>query len=114
MVVDSEERIACCYHLTNKYHNLIILCPRISGDHKWLCADRISYLGTGIQEGVVLFERATGKSKFIASTGHCKTGADHQHPSFNRKGDQILFSNPDENGIGQVCVIDLHQVWKDW
>lgn len=91
-----------------------ILHPCISRDHKWLCADRISYLGTTVQEGVVLFERATGKSKFIASTGNCKTGADHQHPSFNRKGDQILFSNPDENGIGQVCVIDLHQVWKDW
>jgi len=40
--------------------------------------------------------------------------ADHQHPSFNRKGDRILFSNPDENGAGQVCVIDLNQVWKDW
>ena len=26
----------------------------------------------------------------------------------------ILFSNPDENGLGQVCVIDLQQVWKDW
>ena len=30
------------------------------------------------------------------------------------RGDQILFSNPDQNGNGQVCVIDLHQVWKDW
>jgi len=43
-----------------------------------------------------------------------ETGADHQHPSFNRKGDRILFSNPDENGNAQVCVIDLNQVWKDW
>ena len=67
-----------------------------------------------MQEGVVLFERATGKQKFIASTGSCKTGADHQHPSFNRKGDKILFSNPDKNGNAQVCVIDLNQVWKDW
>ena len=63
---------------------------------------------------MVLFERATGKSKFIASTGGCKTGANHHYPSFIRRGDQILFSNPDENGIGQVCVIDLHQIWKDW
>ncbi len=91
-----------------------LLHPCLSRDKKWLCADRISYLGTVIQEGVVLIERATGKAKFIASTGHCKTGADHQHPSFNRRGDKILFSNPDENGLGQVCVIDLQQVWKDW
>ena len=83
-------------------------------DRKWLCADRISYLGTSIQEGVVLIERATGKAKLIASTGSCKTGADHQHPSFNRRGDRILFSNPDVDGNAQVCVIDLDQVWKDW
>ena len=91
-----------------------LLHPCLSRDKKWLCADRISYLGTQIQEGVVLIERSTGKTKLIASTGTCKTGADHQHPSFNRKGDMILFSNPDENGLAQVCVIDLNQVWKDW
>ena len=87
-----------------------ILHPCISRDGKWLCADRISYLGKTIQEGVVLIERATGKTEFIASTGSCKTGADHEHPSFNRAGDMILFSNPDENGIAQVCTIDLKQV----
>ena len=101
-------------HFDIAAQSMQILHPCISRDHKWLCADRISYLGTTVQEGVVLFERATGKSKFIASTGSCKTGADHQHPSFNRRGDQILFSNPDENGVGQVCVIDLKQVWQDW
>lgn len=94
--------------------SLQLLHPCISRDHKWLCADRISYLGTKVQEGVVLFERATGKQKLIATTGSCKTGADHQHPSFNRAGTQILFSNPDENGNAQVCVIDLEQVMKDW
>ena len=62
----------------------------------------------------MLVERATKKAKLIATTGSCKTGADHQHPSFNRAGDKILFSNPDENGIGQVCVIDLEQVKKEW
>ena len=61
-----------------------------------------------------MIERETGKARLIAGTGNCKTGADHQHPSFNRKGDQILFSNPDENGIAQVCVIDLKQVFRDW
>ncbi|MBQ9326567.1 MAG: hypothetical protein IJ246_12465 [Clostridia bacterium] len=91
-----------------------LLHPCLSRDRKWLCADRISYLGTEVQEGVVLIERATKKCKLIATTGSCKTGADHQHPSFNRKGDRILFSNPDENGNAQVCVIDLEQVKKDW
>ena len=77
-------------------------------------ADRISYLGVTVQEGIVLIERATGKQKLIATTGSCKTGADHQHPSFNRAGDMVLFNNPDENGIAQVCTIDLKQVLADW
>ena len=91
-----------------------LLHPCLSRDRKWLVADRISYLGVTVQEGVVLIERATGKQKLIATTGSCKTGADHQHPSFNRAGDMILFNNPDENGIAQVCTIDLKQVLADW
>ncbi len=91
-----------------------LLHPCLSRDRKWLCADRISYLGVDVQEGVVLIERATGKQKLIATTGSCKTGADHQHPSFNRAGDMILFSNPNAEGIAQVCTIDLKQVLTDW
>ena len=91
-----------------------LLHPCISRDGKWLCADRISYLGTSVQEGVVLIERATKKAKLIAATGACTTGADHQHPSFNRAGDMILFSAPDENGVAQVCTIDLKQVMEAW
>ncbi len=101
-------------HFDVAVSDLQLLHPCISRDKKWLCADRISYLGTKVQEGVVLIERETGKTKLIATTHSCKTGADHQHPSFNRAGTQILFSNPDENGIAQVCVIDLEQVKKDW
>lgn len=91
-----------------------LLHPCLSRDRKWICADRISYFGNRVQEGVVLIERATGKAKLIATTGSCKTGADHQHPSFNRRGDVILFSNPDENGNAQVCTIDLKQIMQDW
>lgn len=91
-----------------------LLHPCLSRDGKWICADRISYLGTTVQEGVVLIERATGKSRLIATTGSCKTGADHQHPSFNRAGDVILFNNPDERGIAQVCTIDLNHILKSW
>ena len=91
-----------------------LLHPCISRDHKWLCADRISYLGSPHPGGRGPGRARHRKGKLIATTGSCKTGADHQHPSFNRTGDQILFSNPDENGNAQVCVIDLKQVWKDW
>ncbi|MBR1585642.1 MAG: hypothetical protein IJ662_08895 [Clostridia bacterium] len=40
-------------------------------------------------------------------------------PCFSRDhkrqcADRVLFSNPDKNGVGQVCIIDLHQVWKEW
>lgn len=92
----------------------MILHSCLSRDGKWKCADRISYLGKTVQEGIVLIERATGKSKLIATTGSCKTGADHQHPSFNRAGNVILFNNPDERCIAQVCTIDLEQVKRDW
>lgn len=87
-----------------------LLHPYISRDNKWLCADRINYFGSNVQEGVVLANAATGAVKTLAVTGNCKSGADHQHPSFNRAGDMILFNNPDENGIAQVCLIDLKQV----
>ena len=101
-------------HFDVSVSDLQLLHPCLSRDKKWLCADRISYLGTTVQEGVVLIERATGKSRLIATTNRCKTGADHQHPSFDRGGNRILFSNPDENGIAQVCVIDLDQVKENW
>ena len=91
-----------------------LLHPCLSRDKKWICADRISYLGKTVQEGVVLIERGTGKQRLIAATGSCKSGADHQHPSFNRRGDMILLSNPDANGVAQVCTIDLRQVMRDW
>ena len=62
----------------------------------------------------MLFERATGKGKMVATTNTNGGSPDHQHPSFNRRGDMILFSNPNANGIAQVSTIDLKQVLKDW
>lgn len=89
-----------------------LLHPGLSMDKNWVCADRISYLGVDVQEGIVLINRHTGKMIDLAVTGTCKTGGDHQHPSFNRRGDMVLFSAPDENGIAQVCTIDLNQVQR--
>ncbi|GHV27883.1 hypothetical protein FACS18948_5990 [Clostridia bacterium] len=91
-------------------HHEQLLHPCISRDNQWLCADRISYLGVTVREGIVLANPHTGATKLLCHTGSCKSGADHQHPSFNRKGDMILFNNPDENGTAQVCAIDLNQV----
>lgn len=87
-----------------------LLHPCISRDKKWLCADRTSYLGVTVQDAVVLLNAETGKSLDLATTYAPKTGADHQHPSFNRKGDMVLFSAPDKEGNAQVCAIDLNQV----
>ncbi len=86
-----------------------LLHPCFSRDMKYVCADRVNYFGSDLQEGIVLMNAETGKHVDLATTGKCKTGADHPHPSFNRKGDCVLFSNPDENGIAQVCTIDLNQ-----
>ena len=60
-----------------------------------------------------LINGTTGAQKQIASTGRPANGGDHQHPSFNRKGDMVLFNNPSaDKGAGQVCLIDLNQVEK--
>lgn len=109
MIGDREGR---CFYMAAQSEQLLHSC--LSRDGKWIVADRISYLDVTVQEGVVLIERATGKQKLIATTGSCKTGADHQHPSFNRAGDMVLFSNPDENGNAQVCTIALKRVLAEW
>ena len=87
-----------------------LLHPCLSRDNAWLCADRTSYLGVTVQDAVVLMNAQTGKTADLATTFAPKTGADHQHPSFNRRGDMVLFSAPDESGNAQVCAIDLNQV----
>ncbi len=109
MIGDKDGR-----HFDQVAYSEQLLHPCLSRDGQWLCADRVSYFGNQVQEGVVLIERATGKAKLVATTGSCKTGADHQHPSFNRAGDMLLFSNPDERGTAQLCAISLSQVRADW
>jgi len=87
-----------------------LLHPGVSYDSKWFCADRIGYLGVDSPNLVYLINGETGKSIVLANTDTPKTGADHLHPSFNRKGDMILFNRPFDNGTTQVCLIDLNQV----
>ena len=87
-----------------------LLHPGVSHDSKWFCADRIGYLGVESPNLVYLFNGETGNPLVLASTDTPGTGADHLHPSFNRKGDMILFNRPLDNGTTQVCLIDLNQV----
>lgn len=87
-----------------------LLHPGVSHDGKWFCADRVGYLGVESPNLVYLINGKTGKSTAIASTDTPRTGADHLHPSFNRKGDMILFNRPFDNGSTQVCLIDLNKV----
>ena len=71
--------------------SLQLLHPCISRDHKWLCADRISYLGTRVQEGVVLIERATGKTKLIATTGTARPARTISIPPSTGRGTRSCF-----------------------
>lgn len=91
-----------------------ILHPGISRDKQWLCTDMTWPREDGKWRwAVALVNPRTGKHTLLAHTrGNCLTGSDHLHPSFNRAGDKILFSAPDENGVAQVCVIDLNQVQR--
>ncbi|MDR0898515.1 MAG: oligogalacturonate lyase family protein [Oscillospiraceae bacterium] len=97
-------------HFDEIAHSDHLLHPGLARDNRWVCADRISYWNEKVTEGVVLVDRKTGQVTELCTTGWCKSGADHQHPSFDRSGKRILFNNPDANGIAQVCVIDLEQV----
>lgn len=87
-----------------------LLHPGVSQDSKWFCADRISYLGVESPNLVYLINGETGKSVVVAGTDSPRSGADHLHPSFNRKGDMILFNHPFDNGSTQVCLIDLKKI----
>ncbi len=94
------------------YNDHHMLHPGVSRDMKWFCADSINYWGYPKDEcGIWLINGETGALRFLASTGAPKGSNDHQHPSFNHKGDKILFSSPDfETGVSQVAIIDLNQV----
>ena len=97
---------------TITHNNHHMLHPGVSRDMKWFCADSINYWDYSKDEcGIWLINGETGGLRFLASTGAPATGNDHQHPSFNHKGDKILFSNPDpETGVSQVALVDLNQV----
>lgn len=89
-----------------------ILHPGVSRDKQWICTDGVCRRDDGTScWGVRLVNPRTGKAEMLAYTPNCGlNGWDHAHPSFNRAGDRLIFGAPDENGVAQVCVIDLGQV----
>jgi len=90
------------------------LHPGVSRDMKWFCADRTVFDNmppVPYYSGIWLINGETGAYCELAKTGNPKDGSQHAHPSFNHKGDKILFGNPDpKTGISQVAIIDLNQV----
>lgn len=83
---------------SEEYHHC---APSRSG--RWITSDRS---GSG---EIALVDVKTGKDTLLV-TGHVPpTGTEHQHPSFNRRGDRILFSAPSGGGC-QIGLIDLNQI----
>lgn len=70
---------------------------------KWVVADKT-------WTGEILLIDVEERTARTIATGHRATrGEDHCHPSFNRRGDQVLFTAPC-NGNPQIALIDLNQI----
>ncbi len=74
---------------------------------RWIVADD-TRTGT-----ITLLDTKTGENHLLATGMRPKGGAEHCHPSFNRKGNQVLFTAPREGEGVHVAVVDLEQV-KAW
>jgi len=77
---------------------------------KWIAADRVTGVHMGWVNQIVLVDADKGSEEVLANLEEPNTGAEHPHPSFNRKGDIILFNKPIEKGLCNICTIDLSQV----
>ncbi|MDR1638191.1 MAG: oligogalacturonate lyase family protein [Clostridiales bacterium] len=77
---------------------------------KFITADRISGVYCGTINQVSLIDAKTGEEEVLANLEQPKTGAEHPHPSFNRKGNVVLFNRPIANSFCNVCAVDLEQV----
>jgi len=71
---------------------------------RWIVADD-SRTGT-----ITLLDTQTGENHLIATGMRPRGGAEHCHPSFNRKGNQVLFTAPREGEGIHVAAVDLAQV----
>ena len=76
---------------------------------KWIVADRVDFVN-GVCNQIVLVDAATGEEEVLVNLEKPTSGAEHPHPSFNRKGDVVLFNKPIAGGKCNICAIDLNQV----
>ena len=76
---------------------------------KWITADRMTGVLKGWKNEIVLINAETGKEHTLAATAEPTTGAEHPHPSFNRSGNVVLFSNPIDKGLCNVAAIEIDQ-----
>ncbi|MBT3603190.1 MAG: hypothetical protein HN521_09005 [Candidatus Latescibacteria bacterium] len=76
---------------------------------RWIIADD-SRTGS-----ITLLDTTTGENHLIATGMRPRGGAEHCHPSFNRKGNQVLFTAPREGQGVHVAAVDLQQVpaWRN-
>jgi len=77
---------------------------------KWVVADRVTGVHKGWKNQIALVNATTGAEEVLANLEEPASGAEHPHPSFNRKGDVVLFNKPIAKGLCNVCSIDLTQV----
>lgn len=71
---------------------------------RWIVADD-EQTGT-----ITLVDVASGEDIPLASGLFPPTGAEHCHPSFNRRDDRVILTLPLPDGTVQVGAIDLRQV----
>ena len=74
--------------------------PGPSRNGRWIAADTLT------QGVILLLDTQTGSSKAVASGLHPRDGSEHCHPSFNRRGDRILFTRP-HDGRCDIAVVDV-------
>jgi len=77
---------------------------------KWVVADRATGVYKGWKNQIALINTHTGEETVLANLEEPTTGGEHPHPSFNRKGNIVLFNRPIAKGVCNVCAIDLTQV----
>jgi oligogalacturonide lyase len=76
-----------------------------SANARWVAADMTE---TG-EVWLVPWGAGPGRPRLLASGVRARSGEDHCHPSFNRRGDRVLFSAPG-SGPCQIALVDLRQI----
>jgi len=96
------------FKAVGEFKHILHCAPDRTG--KFVVADRITGVPHGYTNEIFLLNTETGKETVLATLEEPASGAEHPHPSFNRKGNIVLFNKPIAKGLCNVCTIDLSQV----